>query len=89
MSKPTETSFLENEKVILRELAKKVEALEKELTLLNDAREIANLQGRYIYYLQAHQYDQIVEMFARHEKVSIEMDNLGKFIRQRRQRMRS
>ncbi len=80
MSKTTVMLSVKNEKVILRELAKRVAALERELTLLNDAREIANLQGRYIYYLQAHQYDQIVEMFARHEPVSIEMDNLGKFI---------
>jgi hypothetical protein len=76
----SEPTVADNEKVTLSELAKRVGALERELTLLNDAREIANLQGRYIYYLQAHQYDQIVEMFSRQETVSIEMDNLGTFI---------
>ena len=80
MSEVTVTPFRENEKVILSELVKRVGALERQLALLSDAREIASLQSRYIYYLQAHQYDQIVEMFARHEPVSIEMDNLGKFI---------
>ncbi len=64
----------------LGELVQKVEVLEKKLALLTDVREIANLQGRYIYYLQSHQYEQIVEMFARKEEVSVEMDNLGKFI---------
>jgi hypothetical protein len=60
-------------------LVERIELLEKKLALLNDAREIANLQGRYIYYLQEHQYDQIVELFAQREEVSVEMDNLGKF----------
>jgi len=71
---------VEDANLLLRQLTERVEALEASLTLLNDAREIANLQGRYIYYLQAHQYDKIVEMFARREPVSVEMDNLGKFI---------
>src|ERR1039457_5828785 len=70
----------ESENLALSGLARRVEALERDLVLLNDAREIANLQGRYIYYLQAHQYIKIVDMFARSEPVSIEMDNLGKFI---------
>ena len=70
----------ESNDLALSGLMSRVEALERELVLLNDAREIANLQSRYIYYLQAHQYDKIVDMFARCEPVSIEMDNLGKFI---------
>ena len=64
----------------LGDLLRRVEVLEGAIGLLNDAREIANLQGRYIYFLQAHKYDQIVEMFASEELVSVEMDNLGKFI---------
>ena len=64
----------------LASLTRRLEALEQEVYLLRDAREIANLQGRYIYYLQAHQYDKIVELFAQREPVSIEMDNLGKFL---------
>lgn len=64
----------------IQNLVERIETLEKKLAILNDAREIANLQGRYIYYLQAHQYDQIVELFAQREEVSVEMDNLGKFL---------
>jgi SnoaL-like domain len=66
--------------LLLGELAHKVQVLEIKVAQLSDAREIANLQGRYIYYLQAHQYERIVEMFACKEEVSVEMDNLGKFI---------
>jgi hypothetical protein len=69
-----------SENLALSGLTHRVEALERELVLLNDAREIANLQGRYIYYIQAHQYNKTVDMLARSEPISIEMDNLGKFI---------
>lgn len=65
---------------LVSQLARRVETLEKKLAILNDAREIANLQARYIYYLQSHRYDQIVELFAEHAEVSVEMDNLGKFV---------
>ena len=65
---------------LLITLANRVDALERKLALLEDAREIANQQARYIYYLQSHQYEQITDMFARDEEVSIEMDNLGKFV---------
>lgn len=41
---------------------------------------IANLQGRYIYYLQSHRYDKIVDMFSKRTDVSVEMDDLGKFV---------
>jgi hypothetical protein len=64
----------------LAQLAERIQLLENKLALLTAAQEIANLQGRYIYYLQAHQYDLIVDLFARREQVSVEMDNLGKFI---------
>ena len=37
-----------SENLALSGLTHRVEALERELVLLNDAREIANLQGRYI-----------------------------------------
>ena len=69
-----------DQRILIDTLTRRIEALERKLDRLNDAREIANLQARYIYYLQAHQYDQIVGMFAVKEEVSIEMDNLGKFI---------
>ncbi len=73
-------SLIQSETLSLSELALRVDNLEKQIVHLNDAREIGNLQGRYIYYLQAHQYEKIAEMFAHHEPVSIEMDNLGKFV---------
>ncbi len=60
-------------------LAGRLDRLEQEILMLRDAHEIANLQARYLYYLQAHQYEKIVELFAHREPVSIEMDNLGRF----------
>ncbi len=45
----------------LTNLARRLDALEQEVFMLRDAHEIANLQARYLYYLQAHQYDKIVE----------------------------
>jgi hypothetical protein len=66
--------------ILLTTLANRVDALERRLALLNDAHAIANQQARYIYYLQSHQYEQIADMFARGEEVSVEMDNLGRFI---------
>jgi len=65
---------------LVSQLARRVETLEKNLAVLSDAREIANLQARYIYYLQSHQYEHIVELFAEYAEVSIEMDNLGRFV---------
>ena len=76
---PRSTKSTDSTDLVAR-LARRVEALEKKLAILSDAREIANLQARYIYYLQSHQYEQIVDLFAVHEEVSIEMDNLGKFV---------
>jgi hypothetical protein len=73
------TSSAQGESLTLAELARKVEVLERKLELCRDAQQIACLQGRYLYYLQSHRYDLIAELFARHEPVSIEMDNLGRF----------
>ena len=64
----------------LERLTLRIDTMESELATLRSALAIANLQGRYIYYLQAHQYDKIAEMFARRHEVSVEMDNLGKFL---------
>jgi hypothetical protein len=64
----------------LTELAGKITELERRIALLEDARAIADLQARYIYYLQAHDYEKIVDLFAREEEVSVEMDNVGLFI---------
>jgi len=63
----------------LTNLARRLDAVEQEVLMLRDAHEIANLQARYLYHLQAHQYDKVVELFAHREPVSIEMDNLGRF----------
>lgn len=53
-----------------------------DLQHLVDAHEIANLQGRYLYYVQAHLYERIVdEMFARREAhVSCEISESGVYV---------
>lgn len=56
------------------------EQLLKKITKMEDIHAIANLQGRYIYYLQSHKYDKIVKMFSQRADVSVEMDDLGRFI---------
>ncbi len=66
--------------LMLSELVERVTALERKLALAEAACKIANLQARYIFHLQAHDYNSIVDMFAHNEQVSVEMDNLGKFI---------
>ena len=61
-------------------LVEKVSRLEKQLAVLEAAHEIANVQARYIYCLQAHHYQEIADLFARSHPVSVEMDNLGRFV---------
>jgi hypothetical protein len=61
------------------ELEERISDLEHRLAVLESARSIANLQARYIYCLQAHDYESIAGMFARRAPVSVEMDNLGHF----------
>ena len=74
------TNAVETSKASIAEgLLKRVENLERRVALLEAAREIANLQARYIYCLQAHDYARIIDLFARKEPVSVEMDNLGHF----------
>lgn len=53
--------------------------LERRIVVLEASHAIANLQARYIYSLQAHDYQAIADMFARRAPVSVEMDNLGHF----------
>ena len=65
---------------ILDHLVRRVAELEKQLQRVDDMRAIANVQGRYIYYIQSHQYEKIVALFARKAEVGLEMDDLGKFI---------
>jgi hypothetical protein len=66
--------------LMLNELMKRVTVLERTMAIAEAAWKISNLLARYIFYLQAHDYNSIVEMFAHNEQVSVEMDNLGKFI---------
>ena len=52
-----------------------------QLQRLTDIREIENLQGRYIYYVQSHDYDRILRMFARHDpEVSAEISSTGVYV---------
>ncbi len=60
-------------------LIDRLSRLEQRLELVEAAHEIANIQARYIYCLQAHDYEAIGDLFARKEPVSVEMDNLGHF----------
>ncbi len=52
-----------------------------EITRLRDIREIENLQGRYMYYIQSHHYEEILDMFARHDpEVSAEVSESGVYV---------
>ncbi len=52
--------------------------LEKRIQRLEDIHEICNLQGRYNHYVLAHQYDKIVDMFAKKDpKVRMELADSG------------
>ncbi len=61
-------------------LEKRIADLEDRLQRANDVQAIANVQGRYIYYIQAHQYDKVVDLFACKATISVEMDDLGRFV---------
>jgi hypothetical protein len=51
------------------------------LARLIDAQEIANLQGRYMYYLEAHRYQDVLGLFARSDPaVSVEIGEGGVYI---------
>ena len=63
----------------IAELEEHVVSLQRRLAVLEAARSIANLQARYIYRLQSHDYASIADMFANRAPVSVEMDNLGHF----------
>jgi SnoaL-like domain len=52
--------------------------LAREVRRLADIHEIANLQGRYLYYVQSHRYSEIVGMFAHDDhEVSAEIAESG------------
>jgi hypothetical protein len=55
--------------------------LAAEVARLRDIHEIANLQGRYMYYIQSHSYDEILEMFTnRDPEVSAEVAESGVYV---------
>ena len=53
---------------------------ESRLARLADAHEIANLQGRYMYYLEAHRYQDVLALFAHDPAVSVEIGEGGVYI---------
>ena len=55
--------------------------LAQQITRLADIQEIANLQGRYLFYVQAHDYEAIVDMFAKDDpEVSVEVAEGGVYV---------
>lgn len=54
---------------------------EDRLARLADAHEIANLQGRYMYHLEAHRYREVLALFARKDPaVSAEIGEGGVYV---------
>jgi len=47
---------------------------------LLDISEIANLQGRYMYYLEAHDYPKVLDSFSRDPEVSVEIGESGVYV---------
>jgi hypothetical protein len=48
---------------------------------LHATKEIANLQGRYLYYIQAHDYDRVLSLFALDDpEVSAEISSTGVYV---------
>jgi hypothetical protein len=45
-----------------------------------DIQEIANLQGRYMYYLEAHRYDDVLALFSRDAGVNVEIGEGGVYV---------
>lgn len=45
-----------------------------------DIQEIANLQGRYMYYLEAHRYDDVLALFSRDPQVNAEIGEGGVYV---------
>ena len=51
------------------------------VTKLLDTHEIANLQGRYLYYVQAHDYEKVLGFFAMEDpEVSAEISGAGVYV---------
>lgn len=48
---------------------------------ITDIQDIANLQGRYMYYLEAHRYDEVMALFSREDpRVSAEIGEGGVYV---------
>ncbi|HHD7495671.1 TPA: nuclear transport factor 2 family protein [Klebsiella oxytoca] len=54
--------------------------LSEKIEKVIDIHKLSNLQGRYIYYLQSHDYDSIISLFSSDSDVTVEMDDLGYFV---------
>jgi SnoaL-like domain len=55
--------------------------LQTKIERLTDVHEIANTQGRYMYYVQHHDYERIVDLFAAHDPdVSAEIAESGVYV---------
>ena len=53
----------------------------KQLTRLNDIREIENLQGRYLYFIQAHDYEAVANLFSKDDpEASVEISSTGVYV---------
>jgi hypothetical protein len=59
-------------------IAMDLDALEKQVTLLEDIHDIENLERIYGYYFDSHQYDKVVDLFS-DNAVSAEIESHGVF----------
>ncbi|MGX7895937.1 nuclear transport factor 2 family protein [Tsuneonella sp. HG222] len=51
------------------------------LTELHDIKEISQLQARYLYYMQSHEYDRVLDLFALDDlSVSVEISSTGVYV---------
>ena len=58
-------------------------AAEDDMRRLLDMTEIANLQGRYMYYLEGHRYADVLDLFSKQDAtVSVEIGESGVYIGQ-------
>jgi hypothetical protein len=54
---------------------------DRQLTVLLARQEVANLQARYLYYTQAHDYDRVLDLFDfADEAVSVEISSTGVYV---------
>ncbi len=57
------------------------EAADDGVRRLLDMSEIANLQGRYMYYLEGHRYVEVLDLFSEHDAtVSVEIGESGVYV---------